>query len=77
MPNDGELEGVIAIGVEHWRTGRLKAFGRCFVDSERRGLWNDWRVGEHGSSEWPGMTRSLGSIWMTRRRKGREGHRAE
>ena len=63
--------------MEYWRAGRLKAFGGCFVDSERRGLWNDWRVGEYTSSEGLAMTRSLGNIWMARRRKGRVGHGAE
>ena len=77
MLNDRELEGVIAIGVEHWRAGRLKALGTCFVDSERRRLWDDWRVGEYASSDWSGMAWSLGNIWMARRRNRRVGHGAE
>ena len=77
MLNDRELEGVIAIGVEHWRAGRLKTMGACFVDSERHGLWNDWRVGDYAGSEWSGMVRRLDNIWTARRRNRMVGHGAE
>ena len=54
-----------------------EALGRCLVDSERRGQWNDWRVGEDGKGEWSGMARRLDKIWMARRRTGSVGHGAE